>query len=191
MYSRGVYALRELSLRIDKGEFVFLTGPSGAGKSTVLALLLGFITPTSGTVRVNGIDLNDIDPATWLARVAWLPQSPHLLPGTVADNVGSTTLPAYLDDVTAQTVLGDAGRGVSAGQRQRIALARALLRDAPVLLLDEPTAHLDAAAEARVVEVIRETAVGKATLIVAHRPAVLALADRVVVLDPVGAVTVS
>jgi ATP-binding cassette subfamily C protein CydCD len=123
--------------------------------------------------------------------VAWLPQLPHLVPGTVADNVGSTTLPSYLDDVSATAVLGDAGRGVSAGQRQRIALARALLRDAPVLLLDEPTAHLDEETEARVVEFIREAAVGKTTLIVAHRPAVLALADRVVALGPIGAVTVS
>jgi ATP-binding cassette subfamily C protein CydCD len=188
---RAEPALTDFSLTVATGEVVVLTGPSGAGKSTVLALLLGFLSPTSGTVRVGGTDLNDVDTTSWLAQVAWLPQSPHLLPGTVADNVGSAVLPSYLDDVSAQTVLGDAGRGVSAGQRQRIALARALARDAPVLLLDEPTAGLDQETEMKVVNRIREAAAGKTTLIVAHRPAVWALADRVVVLDATEAVTVS
>jgi ATP-binding cassette subfamily C protein CydD/ATP-binding cassette subfamily C protein CydCD len=182
---RDAPALAEFSLTVAPAEVVVLTGPSGTGKSTVLGLLLGFGMPTTGTVRVGGSDLRDVDPDTWLAKVAWLPQSPHLLPETVADNIGSTTLPSYLDDVDAGTRLTDAGRGVSAGQRQRIALARALARDAPVLLLDEPTAHLDEQTEARVVGAIREAAVGRTTLIVAHRPAVLALADRIVTLDPV------
>ena len=184
---RDAPALADFSLTVEPGEVVVLTGPSGAGKSTVLAVLLGFTAPSSGEVRVGGTDLSGIDAEAWLAQVAWLPQSPNLLPGTVADNVGSATLPSYLDDVDAGTELTDAGRGVSAGQRQRIALARALARDAPILLLDEPTAHLDGQTEARVVEAIRKAAVGRTTLIVAHRPAVLALADRIVVLDPVAA----
>jgi thiol reductant ABC exporter CydD subunit len=187
---RDTCVLADFSLTVAPGEVVVLTGASGAGKSTVLALLLGFTAPASGTVRVGGTDLSDIDADAWLARVAWLPQSPHLVPGTVAENVGATTLPSYLDDCRADTELADAGRGVSAGQRQRIALARALARDAPVLLLDEPTAHLDSATEARVVEAIRVAAAGRTTLIVAHRPAVLALADRIVALDPLGVASV-
>ena len=180
---RGAAALAEFTLTVAPGEVVALTGPSGTGKSTVLALLLGFVTPTSGTVRVGGTDLSELDADAWLARVAWLPQSPQLWTGTVADNVGTATLPPFLDDVPAGTELAEAGRGVSAGQRQRIALARALARDSPVLLLDEPTAHLDEENQARVVAAIRRATAGRTTLIVAHRPAVLALADRVVVLD--------
>ena len=182
---RDTPVLTDFSLTVAPGEVVVLTGPSGAGKSTVLALLLGFLTPTSGSVRVGGTDLADLDADAWWARVTWLPQSPHLMSGTVADNVGSAALPAYLDDVCPQTTLADAGRGVSAGQRQRIALARALARDTPVLLLDEPTAHLDERVEARAVEAIRKAAAGRTTLIVAHRPALLAVADRAVALDQV------
>jgi thiol reductant ABC exporter CydD subunit len=183
---RDAPALAAFSLTVSSGETVVLTGPSGAGKSTVIAVLLGFTTPSAGTVRVGGTELSDIDADAWLAQVAWLPQSPHLLPGTVADNIGSAAPPSYLDDLDATTELTDAGRGVSAGQRQRIALARALARDAPILLLDEPTAHLDSESEARVVEAIRKAVVGRTALIVAHRPAALSLADRVVVLEPDG-----
>ena len=188
--NRDAPALVDFSLTIASGEVVVLAGPSGVGKSTVLALLLGFATPASGTVRIGGIDLNDIDNESWLAQVGWLPQSPHLLHGTVADNVGAVSLPSYLDDVQAQMMLTDAGRGASAGQRQRIALARALTRTAPVLLLDEPTAFLDEQTEARVLEAIRHAAAGRTTVIVSHRPAVQALADRVVAMNQVGAVSV-
>jgi len=194
---RDTAALTDFSLTLAPGDVVALTGPSGAGKSTVLAVLLGFATPTSGSVRIGPHDLSDVGMDAWRGRVAWLPQAPHLVAGSVADNVrlgrpdaddAAVRLVAesLVDELPdgIDTVVGDGGRGVSAGQRQRIALARALVREAPVLLLDEPTANLDAKAEARVASAIRRAAAGRTVLLVAHRPAMLALADRVVVLHP-------
>jgi thiol reductant ABC exporter CydD subunit len=184
-------AIADFSLRLDPAEVVVLTGPSGAGKSTILALLLGFTPPALGTVRVGGVPLSDVDIDVWRSQVAWLPQTPRLLAGTVAANIGSDYWPSFMDGVAPSTVLADGGRGVSAGQRQRIALARALARcvagGAPVLLLDEPTANLDESTEQAVLAEIRRVAAGRTVLIVAHRPAVLALADRVVALDMVEA----
>jgi ABC-type multidrug transport system fused ATPase/permease subunit len=175
-------ALVDFSLTVSPGEVVVLTGPSGVGKSTVLALLLGFVEPDSGTVRVSDVALSDVDKEVWRQRVAWLPQAPRLLAGSVASNVDGP-LPSFVDDI-AGVQIGEDGRGLSAGQRQRVALARALARDAPVLLLDEPTASLDEQTEAEMVAAIKQAAAGRTVLIVAHRPALLALADRVVALEP-------
>jgi ATP-binding cassette subfamily C protein CydCD len=196
---RETPALADFSLRLSPGEVVGLTGPSGAGKSTVLALLLGFVAPTAGRVRVGSVDLSDVDLDAWRARVAWLPQAPYLVAGTVGENIRLARPDASEAAVRAAaaslvdelpnglaTLVGDGGQGVSAGQRQRIALARALLRDAPVLLLDEPTASLDGATEAVVADAVRRAAAGRTVLLVAHRPAMLAVADRVVTLDPPG-----
>ena len=159
-YERTV-ALRDVNLTVAPGERVALIGPSGAGKSTLLGLLLGFVTPTSGRVELGGVNLADVDLADWRRQVAWVPQRPHLFAG--------------LD-----TRIGEGGVGLSSGQRQRVALARAFLRDAPVLLLDEPTARLDPASEAAVADATAALVAGRTTLLVAHRPALLALADRVV-----------
>ncbi|MEV4462963.1 thiol reductant ABC exporter subunit CydD [Micromonospora echinofusca] len=190
-------ALRDVTLTIRPGERVAVIGPSGAGKSTLLGLLLGFVTPTAGRVTVGGVDLADADADGWRRQVAWVPQRAHLFAASLADNIrlGAPDTPdpalaaavhdAALDDVVAglpdglDTVLGERGHGLSSGQRQRVALARAFLRDAPVVLLDEPTARLDTAAEAVVLDATRRLVAGRTALLVAHRPALLADADRI------------
>ncbi|MFY1598102.1 thiol reductant ABC exporter subunit CydD [Micromonospora sp. WMMD737] len=190
-------ALRDVTLTIRPGERVAVIGPSGAGKSTLLGLLLGFVTPTAGRVTVGGVDLADADADGWRRQVAWVPQRAHLFAAPLADNIrlGAPDTPdavlatavhdAALDDVVAglpdglATVLGERGHGLSSGQRQRVALARAFLRDAPVVLLDEPTARLDTAAEAVVLDATRRLVAGRTALLVAHRPALLADADRI------------
>ncbi|WP_412077375.1 thiol reductant ABC exporter subunit CydD [Streptomyces xanthophaeus] len=195
---RGEDSPGPVSLTVEPGECVALTGPSGVGKSTLLQVLLGFVTPSAGRVRVAGVDLADLAPAQWHERIAWVPQRPHLFAGTIAENVrlarataSDAELEAALRDAGAwefvaalprgaQTLLGEGGVGLSAGQRQRLALARAFLADRPVLLLDEPTAALDGETEAGIVDAVRRLAVGRTVVLVVHRPALLAVADRVV-----------
>ncbi len=192
---------------VEPGETVALVGPSGCGKSTLLNVVLGLCRPGSGQVLLGGVDQRDIDLDDWRARIGWVPQRPHLFGRSVADNVRlgrpgasdgavATALDAAgLTDVVrrlprgADTVLGDGGAGLSAGERQRLALARAFVRDAPLLLLDEPTAGLDSVTEADVLDAVRRLTHGRTALIVAHRPALAALADRVVQL-PAPAVAV-
>ncbi|MFD7652526.1 thiol reductant ABC exporter subunit CydD [Actinosynnema sp. NPDC059797] len=178
--------LPEVSLRLDPGERVALVGPSGVGKSTVLSVLLGFVAPVSGRVLVGGVDLREVDPATWLPQLAWVPQRPTLFPGTVADNIA---LGSPLDPAAAATAVGlghlvDAAHPLSSGERQRVALARALARpDARALLLDEPTSRLDSGTEEVVLRAARTLSAGRTALVVAHRPALLDEVDRVVVLS--------
>ncbi|MFD9405559.1 thiol reductant ABC exporter subunit CydD [Streptomyces sp. NPDC059989] len=201
---RGEDSPGPVSLTVEPGECVALTGPSGAGKSTLLQVLLGFVAPTAGRVRVAGVDLAELSPAQWRERIAWVPQRPHLFAGTIAENVrlarpeaSETEVAEALRDAGArefvsalprgvETLLGEGGAGLSAGQRQRLALARAFLADRPVLLLDEPTAALDGETEAAVVDAVRRLAVGRTVLLVVHRPALLAIADRVVEVRPAG-----
>ncbi|WP_328710285.1 thiol reductant ABC exporter subunit CydD [Microbispora hainanensis] len=194
-------ALDHVSLVIRPGERVAIAGPSGAGKSTLLHLLLGFVTPSEGRVLADGTDLADLDLDEWRRRLAFVPQRPHLFATSVADNIalGSAAGP---DEIRAaaeaaqvaefasalpqgyDTPLGERGANLSAGQRQRVALARAFCRPAAqVLLLDEPTARLDGRSEAAVVAATRRLAEGRTAIIVAHRPAMIDLADRVVRLD--------
>ncbi|MGW2278327.1 thiol reductant ABC exporter subunit CydD [Streptomyces sp. NPDC001770] len=193
------------SLVVAPGETVALVGPSGAGKSTLLDVVLGFTAPDEGTVRVGGVDLATLSPERWRERIAWVPQRPALFAGTVAENVRLARPDADDAAVTAalreagahgfvsalpegeRTLLGEDGAGLSAGQRQRLALARAFLADRPVLLLDEPTASLDGGTEAGIVDAVRRLAEGRTVLLVAHRPALLPLADRVVTLEPAAA----
>ncbi|MFH9005725.1 thiol reductant ABC exporter subunit CydD [Streptomyces afghaniensis] len=195
---RSADAVSDVSFTVEPGETVALVGPSGAGKSTLLNVLLGFVPPAEGRVRVGGADLADVDLEQWRSRIAWVPQRPHLYAGTIAENVRLARPEADDDAVRralrdagalefvdalpegANTVLGEDGAGLSAGQRQRLALARAFLADRPVLLLDEPTAALDGATEAEVVAAVRRLAEGRTVLLVVHRPALLAVADRVV-----------
>ncbi|MEV0781806.1 thiol reductant ABC exporter subunit CydD [Streptomyces sp. NPDC050423] len=199
---RAEPSLAGASLVVDEGETVALVGPSGVGKSTLLDVVLGFAGPDEGRVRVGGTDLADLSPERWRERIAWVPQRPHLFAGTIAENVrlarpeaDDSAVAAALRDAGAYdfvtdlpdgaaTLLGEDGAGLSAGQRQRLALARAFLADRPVLLLDEPTASLDGETEAGIVEAVRRLAAGRTVLLVVHRPALLSVADRVVRLEP-------
>ncbi|WP_327333568.1 thiol reductant ABC exporter subunit CydD [Streptomyces anulatus] len=195
---RAEPALRDLSLSVAPGEHVALVGPSGAGKSTLLALLLGFVRPDSGRVTVDGADLADLDPDSWHAQVAWVPQRPHLFAASVAENIRlgrpdasdaevrraarAASADLFVEELPLgyDTLLGEHGAGLSAGQRQRIALARAFLKDAPVLLLDEPTAHLDSGSEAAVTRATARLMRGRTSIVVAHRTGLLPHADRIV-----------
>ncbi|WP_169982362.1 MULTISPECIES: thiol reductant ABC exporter subunit CydD [unclassified Microbispora] len=194
-------ALDRVSLVIEPGERVAIVGPSGAGKSTLLHLLLGFVTPSEGRVLADGTDLAGLDLDEWRRRLAFVPQRPHLFATSVADNIalGSAATPEEIRAAAEaaqvaefagalprgyDTPLGERGANLSAGQRQRVALARAFCRPAAqVLLLDEPTARLDGRSEAAIVAATRRLAEGRTAIIVAHRPAMIDLADRVVRLD--------
>ncbi|WLQ65338.1 thiol reductant ABC exporter subunit CydD [Streptomyces glycanivorans] len=185
---RTAPSLDAASLVVEPGETVALTGPSGVGKSTLLSVVLGFTVPDEGRVRVGGTDLSALSPERWREQIAWVPQRPHLFAGTIADNVrlarpdaddaavmaalreaGANDFVAALPD-GAGTQLGEDGAGLSAGQRQRLALARAFLADRPLLLLDEPTASLDGESEAGIVDAVRRLAEGRTVLLVVHRP---------------------
>ena len=154
-------------------------------------------------MRVGDVELTELDLTAWRSQLAWVPQRPHLFAASIAENVRLARREATEGEVHAalaaagltstlaalprgiETVLGDGGAGLSAGERQRVALARAFLRDAPLLLLDEPTANLDGETEAEVLEAVRRLARGRTTVLAAHRPALLELADRVFSLAPV------
>lgn len=195
---RTADSLPATSFEVRTGETIALVGPSGAGKSTLLSVLLGFTAPYGGRALVDGRDIASLSPESWRQRIAWVPQHPHLFAGTIAENVrlarpdaddaavrnalgeaGALDFTDALPDGMA-TRLGESGAGLSAGQRQRLALARAFLADRPILLLDEPTANLDGATEEAMVAAIGRLAVGRTVLLVVHRPALLAVADRVV-----------
>ncbi len=191
-------AVNGFSLELRPGEVLGLVGPSGCGKSTLLAAILGLLAPESGVARVGEVEIGDLDLGAWHRQLAWVPQRPHVFRGTLRENL-RLGLPeadepaivaaierAGLSETVARlpaglaTPLGEGGRGLSAGERRRLALARAILRDAPLLLLDEPTAGLDLTTERAVLEGLRHVVQGRTTLIVTHRPAPLALCDRVV-----------
>ncbi|WP_410793759.1 thiol reductant ABC exporter subunit CydD [Kribbella sp. C-35] len=197
---RDVPALQGFDLELRPGEVVALTGPSGAGKSTALAVLLGFVEPERGVVVAAGSAADEFDPVAWRRQFAWVPQRPGLRLGTVADNVRLGRPDASDDDVRLALLaagaadlpldkpVGEQGEQLSGGQQRRVALARALLTDAPVLLLDEPTAGLDADTEAAVITGLRSS--GRTVLMVAHRPALIAAADRTVTVGTRELVTV-
>ncbi|MFL6073398.1 MAG: thiol reductant ABC exporter subunit CydD [Mycobacteriales bacterium] len=188
---RAGAVLDGVSAAFPAGRVTAVTGPSGVGKSTLLAVLLGLVEPDAGRVLVGGADLTGLELADWHRRVAWLPQRPYLPAGTVGAavrlgrpdaspaEVAAALRLACVDFAGPDTVLGEDGAGLSAGQRQRIALARTYLRDAPVLLLDEPTAHLDGETEARVLDRLATYAEDRTVVLVTHRPAPLALASDV------------
>ncbi|MEN8649880.1 thiol reductant ABC exporter subunit CydD [Streptomyces sp. 21So2-11] len=198
---RSEASLDSASLVVGEGETVAVVGPSGVGKTTLLNVLLGFAPADEGRVLVGDTDLADVSMERWRERIAWVPQRPHLFAGTIAENVrlarpgaDEAAVIAALRDAGAydfvaalpqgvETRLGEDGAGISAGQRQRLALARAFLADRPLLLLDEPTANLDGETEAGIVDAVRRLAAGRTVVLVVHRPALLAVADRVVELS--------
>jgi ATP-binding cassette, subfamily C, bacterial CydCD len=186
-------ALERVSLTIRSGEVVVLVGPSGAGKSSLLALLRGALAPTTGRVLLDGCDLAGYDAESWRSAVAWMPQRPRVVTGmTVADEVGLGRPAATAAQIEAaitragappgDRLVGEDGAALSTGERRRVALARVLVRQAPLVLLDEPTESLDAAARGTVAAAIASLR-GRATVVlVTHADAVAGLADRVVYL---------
>ena len=214
---REALALQGASCTLVAGQITAVLGPSGAGKSTLVQTLLGFLKPSAGTIRIESaragsatqvsgrsndsesIALDQVDPQSWLQQVAWLPQEPLIIAGTISDNIAlgdpeaqqarivaaaeSAGLPAAL----LEQPVAEGGLGISAGQLRRVGLARVLLREAPLVLLDEPSAALDSETEQQVVTAIKELrSAGRIVLVVAHRPALVAVADQVVRLQPVG-----
>jgi ATP-binding cassette subfamily C protein CydD/ATP-binding cassette subfamily C protein CydCD len=198
--SRPGLVLDRLELELGACETVALVGESGAGKSTVASLLLRLADPCAGRIAVGGVDLAACRTDSWRRQVAWVPQRPTIFRGTVADNIrlGDPTAPedrlrraaalagadAFVGSLPAgyETAVGDGGRPLSAGERRRIALARAILRDAPLLVLDEPTADLDPESAGLVVEAVERLRGTRTVLLIAHRPELAAHADRAVVL---------
>ncbi len=183
-------ALDHVSCSIRPGDRVAVTGPSGAGKSSLLALLLRFVAPAEGRITVgpDAVDIGRLDLAAWRRQIAWVPQRPHLFDGTVASNIALGQPDATAADIARAAaaagaaefiealpggyaaLLGERGSRLSAGQRQRIALARAFLRDAPLLLLDEPVAHLDPITARLIMDTIERLMTGRTVLLVTHRP---------------------
>ncbi len=191
-------ALDSVALKLAPGETVALVGPSGSGKSTVARLLLRLAEPSAGRILVGGTDIATCDADLWRRRIAWLPQHPTLFHGTIADNIRLGTPEAADDRVRAAaeasgadafvselpdgyaTTVGDGGRPMSSGETQRIALARALLRDAPLLILDEPTANLDPLNAELVRAAVERCGRGRTVLVIAHDDELAARADRVI-----------
>lgn len=196
--SRAGMVLEQFDLELAPGEAVALIGESGSGKSTVAALLLGLLKPKSGTIRVGGVDLSACDTDGWRRLVAWVPQQPSMVRGTIAENIrlgdseasaarvveaalqaGAHEFIAALPD-GLHTVIGDGGRQLSPGERRRIGLARAFLRDAPLVILDEPTADLDPQSVSAVSQAMGRLAARRTMLLIAHRSELVQHADRVV-----------
>lgn len=189
-------ALDDVSFLAKAGETLILAGPSGSGKSSIIEILLGFIRPDAGKVTFNGADFATLTPAAQSRLTAWIGQRPVLFAGTLRENIRfarpeavdaeveeaarfaridgfADALPQGLD-----TLIGDSGFGLSGGQAQRVAIARAFLKDAPVLLLDEPTTHLDPATEAEVYESLKRLTIGRTVILASHATAAHAFAGR-------------
>ena len=194
-------ALDDFDLTVNPGETVALVGPSGAGKSTVFSMLLRFHDAQSGSVRIDGVDLRDLDPAHLREHIALVPQQPTIFAASAAENIRYGKLDATDAELQAaaeaaeaddfirelpggfDSQLGERGARLSGGQQQRIAIARALLKDAPILLLDEATSALDAQSERAVQHALERLMAGRTTLVIAHRLATVLKADRIVVMD--------
>ncbi len=194
-------ALDGVSLRVEPGETVALVGPSGAGKSTIFQLLLRFYDPATGVIKLDGLDLREMDRETFRAAMALVPQDPVIFAASARENIRfgrpdatdaeveeAAKAAAAHDFLSAlpegyETYVGERGIMLSGGQKQRIAIARAILRDAPILLLDEATSALDAESERAVQNAVAEMSAGRTTLIVAHRLATVKQADRILVFE--------
>ncbi len=197
---RAQPAVADLTFTLPAAGMTALVGPSGAGKSTIVNLLLGFIQPAAGRILLNGRSLATVDLAAWRDRIAWVPQQPHLFHDTFEANIRLANPAATPEDVRRaarqagladwieslpqgyETPIGEAGARLSTGQAQRLALARAFLRPTPLLILDEPSAHLDPALEAWLEQSLRALCAGRTVLVIAHRLTTIQRADRILFL---------
>jgi len=197
---RSQPVLKGVSLEVQPGETVAIVGPTGAGKSTLVSMLPRFFDPWSGRVTIDGIDVRDVQLKSLREQIGVVLQEPFLFPMTIADNIAYANPQASMHDIQAaakganahdfimrlpdgyDTVVGERGATLSGGEKQRISIARALLKDAPILILDEPTSSLDAQTEGLLMEALQRLMKGRSTLIIAHRLSTIRGADRIVVL---------
>ncbi len=194
-------AVNNLNFTLRQGERLALVGASGSGKTTITRLLLGFMQPQQGEIRVNGSSLDQLELSKWRKQLAWMPQSPHIFHGTIRDNITlgnhhaseaqikAAAKSAYADEFINKlnnaynTLIGEKGQGLSGGQIQRLALARVFLKDAPVIILDEATANLDTKSERFIQKSIDALALTKTIIVIAHRLNTVINADRILVLN--------
>ncbi len=199
--SKEMPVVQDLTLKVSPGETVAVVGPSGAGKSTLFSLLMRYYDPSAGTIRLNDVELQKLDPLDLRSHIALVPQDTAIFGATVAENIAygrpdatreeiiaaaqAALASPFIDNMTDgyDTLVGERGITLSGGQRQRIAIARAVLRNAPVLLLDEATSALDAESESLVQKALDRLMEGRTTLVIAHRLATVLKADRIVVMD--------
>ena len=200
-YEPGRLALQDVSLEVAPGETIALVGPTGAGKTTLVSLIARFFDPWQGRVTLDGRDIRDIELASLRKQVSLVLQDPFLLPLSAAENIAYGRPEASREEVVAAAVaanadefiqrlpegydtsLGERGATLSGGQKQRLSIARALLKDAPILILDEPTSALDAQTEALLLEALERLMQGRTTFIIAHRLSTIRNADRILVLE--------
>jgi ATP-binding cassette subfamily B protein/subfamily B ATP-binding cassette protein MsbA len=200
-YEAGRLALQDVSLEVEPGETIALIGPTGAGKTTLVSLIPRFFDPWQGRVTLDGTDVRDIELASLRKQVSLVLQDPFLLPLTAAENIAYGCPGASREEIVAAAVaanadefiqrlpegydtsVGERGAALSGGQKQRLSIARALLKDAPILILDEPTSALDAQTEALLLEALERLMQGRTTFIIAHRLSTIRNADHVLVLE--------
>jgi ATP-binding cassette subfamily B protein len=199
-YESGRPVLKGVDLEASPGEVIALVGATGAGKSTLAALLLRLFDPWEGSVKLDGTDLREIQLSSLRSQIAVVLQEPFLFPLTVAENIAYGRPEASREEIIAaamaakadsfvralpqgyDTILGERGATLSGGEQQRLAIARAFLKDAPVLILDEPTSALDAGTEAHLLQALERLMLGRTTFIISHRLSMIRRADRIVVL---------
>jgi ATP-binding cassette subfamily B protein len=194
-------AVSNISFAVERGETIAFVGPSGAGKTTLVKLLVGLYPPLSGGIRYNGIPGSEIDLDGLRERIGFVTQDTQLFSGTIRENLLfvnpqasdaeclDALKKAACESLLARapqgldTVIGEGGVKVSGGEKQRLSIARALLKDAPILILDEPTSALDARTEALLLDALRRLMRGRTTFVIAHRLSTIRDADRILVLD--------
>jgi ATP-binding cassette, subfamily B, bacterial len=194
-------AIRGVSLEAQPGERVAIVGPTGAGKTTLVSLLLRFYDPSAGRISIDGVDLRRLNLQSLRAQISVVLQEPLLFSGTIAENIRYGRLDAGQEDIVTaaeaanchgfitrlpdgyDTVLGERGAQLSGGERQRIAVARAFLRDAPILLLDEPTSSIDSRTESVILDALDELMVGRTSFMIAHRLSTVRHADKIAVMS--------
>jgi subfamily B ATP-binding cassette protein MsbA len=199
-YDPNVPVLRDVSFRIEPGQFVGIVGPTGGGKSTVISLIPRFYDPSAGSVRADGNDLRDYQLQGLRHQFSFVLQDTILFHGTIAENIAYGQPGATEEEIVRaaclanahefiarmpggyQTLVGDRGMTLSGGQRQRLGIARAIIRNSPVLILDEPTAALDVEAERRVMDALERVRKGRTVIMIAHRLATLRTADKLIVM---------